>query len=132
MNLSEQLLRKYITVFPGIFNKSFQLTHPLRGATSLSMEDYIAARISTHAPLARCDSDILYIASLHTLHKVYFVFLINNFSHILSKNPLFFRRTSCSFLNHYRFACYNIITPSGLYVCFAPICSMRFSQLLPK
>ena len=33
----------------------FQLTHLLRGATSLTLQLGITVRISTHAPLARCD-----------------------------------------------------------------------------
>ena len=42
--------------------KEFQLTHLLRGATSGDRAEILQQRISTHAPLARCDSKIPAIA----------------------------------------------------------------------
>ena len=40
----------------GIWLKLFQSTHPLRGATCVSVDTVPGADISIHAPLAGCDA----------------------------------------------------------------------------
>ena len=49
---------------PGGTGNWFQLTHLLRGATILNRNKIRAHRVSTHAPLARCDRDWRQVVSL--------------------------------------------------------------------
>ena len=111
----------------------FLLTCLLRGMTTEEVDNSKMFMISTHMPLARHDCYILcYVVILltkYTRQTLYYILFIV----ILKYLQFIWERTypvSCVTCASPDFQI--IMTPSGLYVFFAPICSTRRSQLLPK
>ena len=94
-------------------------THTSRvGCDGSLPEEYIRIPISTHTSRVGCDCDGIFLLDPRLIflltHPVWDVtFLITSSSPVSFKNQM-------------------IITPSGLYVFFAPICSTLLSQLFPK
>ena len=120
----------------------FLLTRPSQGVTVNRRTSKVLQRISTHTPLAGRDRYILYYPPSLLPHLVslqpsslFQASFPRHFAHISQANLP-------RFSNHRRFAHtlhqtmkripQIIITPSGLYVFFAPTCSTFFSQLLPR
>ena len=118
-------------------------THtPLAGRDDYQPDSKDTGTISTHTPLAGRDRYILYYPPSLLPHLVslqpsslFQASFPRHFAHISQANLP-------RFSNHRRFAHtlhqtmkripQIIITPSGLYVFFAPTCSTFFSQLLPR